>query len=188
MNTSEIEALIGKYFEGMTTLEEEKILRDFFTRETVPAHLLEHQPLFQFLSDEQEVTLDDSFDEKLTRRILAEQSLPPVVPMVQKGRRNFYIVGLAAGFLLLAGMFFLFRDLPGAGREKENAEMAESWSNAREALLLVSGNLNQGLSEVSRLESVEHAMANLQIFNKFYQYETSIIHPDVALNQSKNPR
>ena len=50
----QIEALIEKYFEGLTSLEEEQVLRDYFQREDLPEELKIHAPLFQYFSSERE--------------------------------------------------------------------------------------------------------------------------------------
>ncbi|WP_375444692.1 HEAT repeat domain-containing protein [uncultured Fibrella sp.] len=49
-----IDALLARYYEGETTLEEEKILRDFFQNSTqLPAHLQRHASLFQYVATTQ---------------------------------------------------------------------------------------------------------------------------------------
>jgi len=48
----QIEALIEKYFEGLTSLDEEQVLRDYFQREDLPEELKTHAPLFQYFSSE----------------------------------------------------------------------------------------------------------------------------------------
>ena len=50
----QIEALIEKYFEGLTSLDEEQVLRDYFQREDLPEELKIHAPLFQYFSSERE--------------------------------------------------------------------------------------------------------------------------------------
>jgi len=51
---SQIETLIEKYFEGLTSLKEEQILRDYFQGEEIAENLKIHKPLFQFFSLERE--------------------------------------------------------------------------------------------------------------------------------------
>ena len=49
---SQTEALLEKYFEGLTSLEEEQVLRDYFQREGLPEELKVHAPMFQYFSSE----------------------------------------------------------------------------------------------------------------------------------------
>lgn len=44
----DIEVLLAKYYEGDTTLDEEKQLREFFQGDTVPAHLHSHAGQFRY--------------------------------------------------------------------------------------------------------------------------------------------
>ena len=41
-----IEQLIDRYFEAATTIEEERILRAFFSQRDVPQHLRRYAPIF----------------------------------------------------------------------------------------------------------------------------------------------
>jgi len=47
----EIEKLLEKYYEGETSLEEEKALREFFAGNLVPEHLQSHAAQFRFLNE-----------------------------------------------------------------------------------------------------------------------------------------
>lgn len=47
-----IEQLIDRYFEAATTIEEERILRAFFSQRDVPQHLRRYAPIFLMEADE----------------------------------------------------------------------------------------------------------------------------------------
>lgn len=49
MNTKKIEQLLEKYFEGETTLNEEKELRDFFQQDEIPEHLKSYTDQFSYM-------------------------------------------------------------------------------------------------------------------------------------------
>ena len=49
-----IKILIEKYFEGLTSLDEEQQLRDYFRQENVPQELEMYKPLFQYFVSERE--------------------------------------------------------------------------------------------------------------------------------------
>lgn len=65
MNYRYIEQLIERYFAAETSLGEERILRDFFAQDDVPAHLKVYQPLFQEEAQLSEAHLDKQFDKRL---------------------------------------------------------------------------------------------------------------------------
>ena len=79
MDYKYIEQLLERYWSGETSLEEENILRAFFSQKDIPASLLPYRDIFvyQAVSKSEEV-LDSDFDDK----ILALIDEPEVV----KGR------------------------------------------------------------------------------------------------------
>lgn len=68
MNYQYIEQLIERYFSCQTTLQEEQILRSFFSNEDVPGHLMQYTSLFCYENNAKQETLGHDFD----RKILAE--------------------------------------------------------------------------------------------------------------------
>ena len=49
MELAKIEKLISKYLEAETTLEEENILKNYFSKDDIPIHLVEYKKLFNYL-------------------------------------------------------------------------------------------------------------------------------------------
>lgn len=47
-----IEELLEKYFEGQTSLKEEKVLREYFRQDNIPEAMETYRPMFAFFSDE----------------------------------------------------------------------------------------------------------------------------------------
>lgn len=70
MDYKYIEQLLDRYFAAETTLEEENILRAFFSQKVIPADLEQYRDLFAFqLSERQEVQLGDDFDARMLELI-----------------------------------------------------------------------------------------------------------------------
>lgn len=66
MDYKYIEQLLERYWQCMTTLEEEKILRAFFSQDEIPADLLVYRPIFLYQQSEvAEDVLGDDFDERM---------------------------------------------------------------------------------------------------------------------------
>lgn len=65
MNYDYIEQLIDRYFSCQTTLQEEQILRSFFSNEDVPGHLMQYAELFQYENEAKQESLGSDFDERL---------------------------------------------------------------------------------------------------------------------------
>jgi hypothetical protein len=187
MNTSEIETLLDKFYEGNSSLSEEKILREFFQGPDVPAHLEPHQPLFVHYATEMKQGIgNEDFERELTAKLTEKPGERPAIRLQPNRNRFLFISGIAAGILLLIGLFFTFQQDVFKNRlgQAGTTDPAIAYADASEALMLVSGNLNNGLRQVERLQMVDKAMKNVQLFNKFYQYQTIIINPDEISNRS----
>lgn len=74
MDYKYIEQLLDRYFAAETTLEEENILRAFFSQKDIPADLEKYRDLFSFqLQEREEVMLDDDFDNRMLSMVEEEQ-------------------------------------------------------------------------------------------------------------------
>ena len=102
----DIDKLLEKYYDGETTLEEEKQLRKFFQKKDIPANLKSHAAQFRFFSetrnDQPSLTFSSNLADKLD---------PPQVGPVRKFTS--WIVRIAAGLALLivgfSGGVFYYR-------------------------------------------------------------------------------
>lgn len=191
MSTNEIETLLEKFYEGDTSLQEEKILRDFFHGQDVPAHLKSHKSLFVYYWDERRKKFDDhDFEQRLTARLIGEPAGTPVVFMSPKRSRIMFISGIAASILLLCGLFFTLQDdvFKRKSAQANNRGAETAYTDASVALMMVSGNLNNGLKQMEHLKMVDKAINNIQIITKLYQVQSIIINPDEISNQSIKPK
>ncbi|MCC8144972.1 MAG: hypothetical protein LIO93_00735 [Bacteroidales bacterium] len=48
VNKEYIASLIGKYFEGLTSLDEEQVLKEYFRKEDIPEEWKDYKPIFMF--------------------------------------------------------------------------------------------------------------------------------------------
>jgi len=183
MNIKEIEALLEKYFEGETNLKEEKMLQEFFCSKEVPEHLKQHQPLFGYFQDCRNETLaNPAFEQRLEERLQPEQHETPVIRMNSRVSRLFYVTGIAAGVLLLAGLFFTFqRDVFNSSKSisSENTT-AVAYAQAQDALMLISRNFNKGMDKIQYLSEFDKGIQKIQMLSEFYTYQTKIINPDIT--------
>ena len=70
MDYKYIEQRLERYWQGMTTLEEERILRVFFSQDDIPVSLLPYRSLFTYEQyDNSTNMLGDDFDEKILEMI-----------------------------------------------------------------------------------------------------------------------
>jgi hypothetical protein len=69
MVLNSIEKLLEKYDNGETTLKEEQQLKDYFSQETVPAHLEVYKSMFQYFLHTQEEQFTKDFPLKPKKTI-----------------------------------------------------------------------------------------------------------------------
>ncbi len=92
-----IDELIERFFEGMTSNEEEKELYGFFAQDTIPEHLQKYKPVF------------DYFDKGIVEDTKAEDREKILVNIPKKKKSGLFIIaGVAASVLILLSVYFLF--------------------------------------------------------------------------------
>lgn len=73
MDYKYIEQLLEHYWECKTSLQEEEILRAFFSQKNVPDHLRQYQALFAYEQTLKNAHLSDDFDQKILKLIEKEE-------------------------------------------------------------------------------------------------------------------
>jgi hypothetical protein len=150
MNEEELKRLIGKYYNGESTEEEESALRDFFNKGNVPAGYEAEKEIFGYYDDTAEIpepshdfeaqimaAIDASAKKRSMRRIL----LP--------------LLSAAAGLLILGGSYFFF--INKASTRDTFSDPAIAYAETVKILHHVSTQLNQGakaLEPIGKLEMV----------------------------------
>ena len=131
MELGNIEKLLEKYFEATTTVEEEKMLRDYFSKENVATHLEQYRPMFNYFAMAKE--------ERYTKQV-------PLKP-----RKDFYKwVSIAAVAVLTFGIYF-----GNEYRERKQAEYA--YNETKKAFELLAENFGRGTEKVAYLQEFEAA-------------------------------
>lgn len=133
MELLKIERLLEKYFEANTNLEEEKVLREFFTKESVPEHLSKYKGFFgAFEKDKDEVHE-------------AEIKLP---------KKKFHLRWIAAAAVILLMLsVFSFQQY----KVYQQKEAQKAFLETQKALRMISQNLNKGNRAVAQLEYFDKA-------------------------------
>nr|WP_293301142.1 hypothetical protein [Allomuricauda sp.] len=131
MALDNIEKLLEKYFEASTTVAEEQQLREYFAQESVPAHLEQYKPMFNYFSNAKE--------ERFTKQ----------VPL--KTRSNLYKwISVAAVAVLTFGIY-----LGNEYQERKKAEYA--YQETKKAFELLAENFGRGTEKVAYLKEFEEA-------------------------------
>ena len=99
MDYKYIEQLLERYWEGETTLQEEDILRTFFSQPEIPAELQKYQPLFT--CQKKDEVLGDDFDAKILAMIDEERPAAKIIKFSARLRPLFKAVAIVAIILTL---------------------------------------------------------------------------------------
>lgn len=129
MELDNIEKLLEKYFEAITTAAEEETLRTYFSQESVATHLEQYAPMFQYFSNAKE--------ERFTKQV-------PLKP-----RRNYFKwASVAAVAVLTFGIYF--------GNEyKKQKDTEYAYNETKKALNLLAENFSKGTEKVAYLNEFE---------------------------------
>lgn len=193
MTTKEIEALLAKYYEGETSLGEEHLLKEYFQGENIPAHLLEHKPVFGFFSMDAKSTVSPGFEAKLQNEIGGGR----VVNLNASRKRLVLSLSLAASIVLIAGLVTVFK-LGVFTPSQPYGTISDpqlAYAEARSALFLVSSKFNNGLNQMQHLESfstglsqgyqLENFQTGLNNINKLNRLD---IYQPINLNPGRTPK
>lgn len=161
-----IEDLLDQYFEGATSLEEEKQLKHFFTYEEVPEHLQSLQPLFVHLQLSSEDALGADFDQSLLEQLEGRQEAKIRRLSVKTWLSRAAAIILIAG----AGWWYFTPTTPpttttgGIDWSKyEVQDPEEAFKLTQMALLKASTELNKGANTAAR------EVSNLREIGQFFK-------------------
>jgi hypothetical protein len=162
MNFQGIEKILGKYFQGETSLQEEQKLREFFRQEKIPAHLLELKDQFAAFDEESNIKLPDDFDDVLFEKINAKERQAKA----SKRMYIYYISGVAASLIILITLFIRFDPFVApTNNDMTSPEMA--FEEASRILYFVSEKFNQGAQPLGKVARFDEGMTNLNSVSKF---------------------
>jgi hypothetical protein len=159
MNLQEIEKLLEKYFEGESSLSEEKQLRDFFTSGEVPGRWKDLEKYFSFIHNEMSQRLSNpAFDERIMAGIKEDKHSP----LLDIHRPWIYwIAGVAASILILVAVFVKFDPFSKRiGDTYDDPQLA--YAEAKKILLYVSAQFNKGTKNLEPVTALESGLNELK--------------------------
>lgn len=155
MANENIQTLLDKYFEGSSSLAEEKELRTYFQEEEVPQEWEAYKELFVWQGEEQELSLPSGFENKVLTQIEAQQQVGFVRRFLQHPLSR-----AAAIVFLMMGMWWAYQTDTQQIEEGVTAEInweqyqpkskEEALSITRNAMIMLSKELNKGTARVAK--------------------------------------
>ena len=171
-----INKLLLKYFDGDTSLEEEYILRGYFSNDNIDAQFVKYKPLFNFLNTEKEIKISEGLADKINAISIEKR---PVMHVV-KSYNYWWKIAATIAFLIIGTLFITkqFKALetpqiainqPVKKRAKviildENTDPKLAFAEVEKALLLVSKNMKKGTDETT--ESLQKVKAATKVISQ----------------------
>jgi len=162
MDSKEIEQLLEKYWTCETSLEEEKLLREYFNGNEVPQSLSDAASLFRYFESERARTSEEDIERAVTKEIRKRQR-GKIISMVSVYR----MARIAAGLLVVVvATYFVRQEV----RKSYPPEIADTISDpklaleeTKKALMMISrgfGKAKQGAAKVNMLNEAEDKISN----------------------------
>lgn len=139
MELANIEKLVEKYLDATTTLQEEAILKNYFTGGFVAKHLQEYAYLFNYFATAREETFTKTI-------ILATK---------KSKKRNLTWFSVAASVALIVSLFFGKQQYD---KNKQRKEAQRIYTQVSKGLALLSKNLKKGEQAVAVLYTYENTI------------------------------
>lgn len=159
MNLQKIEQLLEKFFNGETSLEEEKLLRKFFSSGEVPPKWQGIADYFAFLREERSLSLDQAdFDSRIEENI-GESRISRLMDL----RRPwiYWAAGVAASILVLVAVFVKFDPFPGKiANTYDNPQVA--YVQAKKILGFISSKMSKGTENLQTIEKFSEGLKDVQ--------------------------
>jgi hypothetical protein len=134
MELTKIEKLIEKYENAETTLQEENVLKDYFSKDSVAPHLEQYKAMFNYFSIAKSETLTK-----------------PIV--LSKTKKNYKWLSIAASITLLFSVYIGQQEYK---KVQEKKKAMEIYAQVSESLKLLSTNLKKGENAVATLYTYEN--------------------------------
>jgi hypothetical protein len=140
MELNRIETILEKYFQGETSISEEKELKNYFSSSDVAQHLEQYKPLFGYFSEAK------------------AQEFKQTVPLQAK-KRNVAWLSIAASVVVLLGIStFTYLHQPREPNDLGTYDSPEAAFEAtQKALSMLSKNVNVGIESVSYINEFQNS-------------------------------
>ncbi len=191
MNYDKIDMILEKYFNGESTLEEEKLIKDFLLNtKDLPEELALLKSQFITFNDFASEKMDDSFESKIMETVLNNPiKTEPVSEenskKTKKHTLSYFVTAIAASILILLTIWTttgLFNKNKAAFNSKTSAL---AYQQATDALSILAVNFDKGLSKtqmaakplntslkmLGNVEKVNKGMEKLQPVGKLQNME-----------------
>lgn len=155
MEFNKIEDILEKYFQGETSIAEEKELKEYFSSPNVAQHLEQYKPMFGYFSQVKE----QKSTQELENLVQTDEAIP-----LKTKKRNVAWLSIAASVVVLLGVgTYFYVSEKNAGPAVAQSELGtyddpeEALAATQKALALLSNNVNVGIESVQYIKEYEQS-------------------------------
>ncbi|MEH6765098.1 hypothetical protein [Aequorivita antarctica] len=134
MESVNVKKILDAYFEGTTSLEEEKRLQDYFNSEKVADDLVQYQPIFAGLKVAKE--------ERSSKAFTLPESKPKTIKTWWYSAAAILVVAFGVGSFYFSQPHY----------SQEEKEALAAFEKSKNAMMLLSENLNRGAEQLTFVE------------------------------------
>jgi hypothetical protein len=184
MDKNQIHQLLAKYFEGNTTLDEERVLLDFFSAlQDEEAELRPLKKQFDLFRTGREFSLDATNLESKILEGIKEYEMQ-IRPAAKKRNITRYLLAASIiGIIAISGIVFF---KAGNNRLKDTySDPQLAYAETQKALLFVSQKMNQGMKPLANITKITSGSGQLKNLEKMDK-SLGMLNLVSFINQSSN--
>jgi hypothetical protein len=161
MNSQEINRLLEKYYNGETSVAEERLLKEYFASRDVPEELEAEKAQFAWLSGESGASMaSKEIDREVMRQISGKESF--LGRFIERRQWFYATAGVAATILILLAIFVRFDPFPKKIQDTyKDPEVA--YNEAKKILQFVSGQLKKGTEKLKPIATYSDGIDQLKV-------------------------
>ena len=165
MDLNRVKILLERYWNCVSTVEEENELKLLFNSNDVPDELRESAALFKYFEQQKQATLNEKFNEEIIEKIKLQQS--PTVIKINRGLQNYMRV--AAAVLVILAASFIFRMEFWQGEkpklllvEDTFQTPEEAYAETKKAFMLIAEKMNSGRKQAQKISIMNKAESKIK--------------------------
>ncbi len=164
MEPQQIKTLLDKFEKAATSLEEERLLREYFLRhEEIPAELEPYRAYFQYcesagMAEHRNTALEARLEELIEKNA-------PGTKFLRQNRKIYSWVSAAAMIVLIGTMVLIMN----RNRKPDLGTFSDpelAYIEARKTMLYISQTLNYGTKELSNISKINSGVESLRNLEK----------------------
>lgn len=150
MDYNQLEALIKKYWDCETSLEEEERLREWFRTHEVPERFKETASLFSYFDEQKQKATGEHFDKQLVKKLNSPKG--KTVNLWQTSLR------IAAGIAVVAAaIFFVRQEIQDKPELAVMEDQQKAFEETKKALMMISKGFSTAEENAKKINVLNEA-------------------------------